>query len=208
MRAGLLFSGGTDSTLAAMLLDRLYDVTLVTTHVGKSTDWRYAEETSELLGFSFEAVEIEESSVEDAVEQIRGDGNARRAIQILHIASLEAIAERDFDAIADGTRRGDRVPTVPRAQAQQLEDRFSVDYVAPLSGFGPRAVDRLVDTYLEVTSGPSHEINRPDYEAELRKVCAERDGLEQAAALFPSRRQTAVTDLRSRMNEQVEARDA
>lgn len=208
MRAGLLFSGGTDSTLAAMLLDRFYTVTLVTTHAGVTTDWQYAAETADLLEFSFEAVEIKYTAIDDAVDHIRSEGNARRAIQSLHVASLEAIADREFAVIADGTRRGDRVPSVPRAQAQQLEQTFAVDYVAPLSGFGPEAVDRLVDTYLEVTSGPSHEINRPDYGAELRAVCAERDGLERAAELFPTRRQTAVTDVKARINEQVEARDA
>jgi predicted subunit of tRNA(5-methylaminomethyl-2-thiouridylate) methyltransferase len=100
------------------------------------------------------------------------------------------------DAVADGTRRDDRVPTVPRARAQSIEDRYDVDYVAPLSGFGRGAVDDLVDRRLEVVSGPSEELAKGDYEAELRALLAERHDETPVAEVFPDHVQTRVTGRR------------
>jgi predicted subunit of tRNA(5-methylaminomethyl-2-thiouridylate) methyltransferase len=88
------------------------------------------------------------------------------------------------------------VPTVSRAQAQSLEDRHGVDYVAPLSGFGRGAVDDLVDAQLVVEEGPSEEIPKGDYEVELREVI--REEFEDAAVedVFPPHDQTRVVGLR------------
>jgi len=109
---------------------------------------------------------------------------------------LEQLATRAFDAIADGTRRDDRVPTVSRAQAQSLEDRHDIDYIAPLSGFGRSAVDRLVEARLDVTVGPSEEIDRADYEAELRALIADEDSPAAIGECFPDHDQTYVTKVR------------
>lgn len=196
MGVGLLFSGGTDSTLAALLLDRFYDVTLITVHFGVTDDWRHGENTAEAVGLPFEALELDRTLADDAVDRILEDGYARNGIQLVHLAALEAVAIQSYETIADGTRRDDRVPWVSRAKAQQLEQRHDVDYVAPLSGFGRRAVDRLVERELEVDVGPSQELDRADYEAELRALCIEAVGEEAAIEVFPSREQTAVTGRR------------
>jgi hypothetical protein len=124
------------------------------------------------------------------------DGYPRNGIQQVHEHALERVAELDVDAIADGTRRDDRVPTVSRAQAQSLEDRHDVDYLAPLSGFGRRAVDRLVDANLEVESGPSERITKGDYETELRALIAEKHGPDTVETVFPEHEQTYVRGLK------------
>jgi hypothetical protein len=124
------------------------------------------------------------------------DGYPRNGIQQVHEHALERVAELDVDAIADGTRRDDRVPTVSRAQAQSLEDRHDVDYLAPLSGFGRRAVDRLVDANLEVESGPSERITKGDYETELRALIAEEHGPDTVETVFPEHEQTYVRGLK------------
>ncbi|WP_290812088.1 alpha hydrolase [Halovivax sp.] len=196
MRLGLLYSGGKDSTLAALLLEEFYDVTLATVHFGITDDWTHAERTAERLEFPFERVDLDESIAREAAGQIREDGFPRNGIQRVHLAALEELAAGEFDAIADGTRRDDRVPSVSRAQAQSLEDRHGVDYVAPLSGFGRGAVDRLVASTLDVTAGPSEEITRADYEAELRALIAEEDGPEAVGELFPDHEQTYVNGTR------------
>ncbi|MCU4753715.1 asparagine synthase-related protein [Halobacteria archaeon AArc-curdl1] len=198
MRLGLLYSGGKDSTLAAMLLDEFYDVTVMTATFEITDDWKYARETAQSMGFGFERLELDRQVAEDAVDTIRNDGFPRNGIQRVHQHALERLAESGFDAIADGTRRDDRVPTVSRAQAQSLEDRHDVDYIAPLSGFGRRAVDRLVESTLDVTVGPSEEITRADYEAELRALLAEADGRESIGSLFPAHEQTYVTGFNDR----------
>ncbi|ELY83170.1 DUF7411 family protein [Natrinema altunense] len=196
MELGLLYSGGKDSTLAALLLEEFYDVTLLTAHFGVSDDWQHARETAAAAGFAFERLECDPEVARDAVNRIREDGYPRNGIQLVHQHALERLAALEFDAVADGTRRDDRVPTVSRAQAQSLEDRHDVDYIAPLSGFGRSAVDRLVEARLDVTVGPSEEIERADYEAELRALIADEDGPAAIADYFPDHEQTYVTNVR------------
>jgi len=191
MECGLLFSGGKDSALSALLLDSFYDVTLVTAHFGFTDDWQHAAEAADSLGFAFQEVGLEAAVAESAAEQMHEDGYPRRGIQRVHEAALEAVAA-EYDVVADGTRRDDRVPTVSRAVAQSLEDRHGVDYVAPLSGFGRRAVDRLVETHLRVESGPSEAVPKGDYETELRTLLADQWGSEAVEEVFPDHEQTRV----------------
>lgn len=191
MELALLYSGGKDSSLAALILDSFYDVRLVTAHFGITDDHDNAREAAEALGFPFETVEMDRAVAEEAVETMLADGYPRNGIQRVHEHALEAVADMDVDAVADGTRRDDRVPTVSRAQAQSLEDRYEVDYLAPLSGFGRTAVDRLVDQTLRVEKGPSEELPKADYESELRELIrANPDGAVDD--VFPKHEQTIV----------------
>ncbi|WP_129112787.1 DUF7411 family protein [Halegenticoccus tardaugens] len=211
MELALLYSGGKDSSLAALLLDSFYDVTLVTAHFGATDDWKHAARAAESLGYPFETVELDEAVAAEAIDRMLADGYPRNGIQRVHEHALETVAELGDDAseangsssnslrssdgvaaVADGTRRDDRVPTVSRAQAQSLEDRHGVDYLAPLSGFGRRAVDRLVASTLAVESGPSESIPKSDYEGELRHLLGERHGPEAVAEVFPAHEQTYV----------------
>ena len=197
MRLGLLYSGGKDSSLAALFLDRFYDVTLVTAHFDVTEDWRHAREAAQAVGFDFETIVMDRAVAEDAIERMLEDGYPRNGIQTVHQHALESIAQiPSFDAIADGTRRDDRVPTVSRAQAQSLEDRHDVDYIAPLSGFGRHAVDRLVEAELDVTVGPSEDIGKADYESELRALIAAEHGESAVGEVFPDHTQTVVNGLR------------
>jgi hypothetical protein len=192
MECGLLFSAGKDSSLSALLLEGFYDVTLVTAHFGFTDDWTYARDTADALGFPFEEIELSEETADEAVEQMYEDGFPRGGIQRVHEAALEAVAS-EYDVIADGTRRDDRVPTISRAVAQSLEDRHGVEYVAPLSGFGRGAIDRLVGARLTVESGPSETIQKGDYETELRERIRSRWGETAVAEIFPDHEQTRVT---------------
>ncbi|MFB6198182.1 MAG: asparagine synthase-related protein [Halobacteriaceae archaeon] len=192
MQLALLFSGGKDSSLVALLLRDFYDVTLYTAHFGVTDDWKHAKKTADNLNLPFKRLELDEDVIYNAAETAISDGYPRNAIQFLHTTALEQLAEQDVDAIADGTRRDDRVPTISRAQAQSLEDRHDVDYVTPLQGFGRNAVDRLVDSQLDVVTGPSEEIPRADYEAELRAAIAESSGMEAIPEVFPDHEQTYV----------------
>lgn len=196
MQLGLLYSGGKDSSLAALILDPFYDVTLVTAHFDVTDDWRYAREAANAVGFDFETIVMERAVAEEAIERMLEDGYPRNGIQAVHQHALETIAQvPSFDAIADGTRRDDRVPTVSRAQAQSLEDRYDVDYIAPLSGFGRHAVDRLVEAELDVTVGPSEEIGKADYESELRALIESEYDASAVGEVFPDHTQTVVTGL-------------
>lgn len=191
MECGLLFSAGKDSSLSALLLEEFYEVTLVTAHFGITDDWKHARDAADALGFSFESVELPEGTADSAVERMYEDEFPRAGIQQVHETALENVADR-YDVVADGTRRDDRVPTVSRAIAQSLEDRHGVDYVAPLSGFGRGAIDRLVETHLTVESGPSEEIQKGDYETELRARIETRWGRDAVEKIFPQHHQTRV----------------
>ncbi|WP_058365765.1 DUF7411 family protein [Haloparvum sedimenti] len=192
MELALLYSGGKDSSLAALLLDRFYDVRCVTGTFGLTDDYEHARRAAEALGFPFERVDLDEAVAREAAATMREDGFPRNGIQRIHEHALETVAELDVDAVADGTRRDDRVPTVSRAQAQSLEDRHGVDYIAPLSGFGRHAVDRLVTATFEVEQGPSEKIEKADYEGEIRALLRAEDGDEVVADVFPDHEQTYV----------------
>lgn len=196
MDAAVLFSGGKDSALAALVLKEFYDVTLVNCHFGVTDAAATARETAGAVGFEFDAVELDREAGTAAVETMLRDGFPRNGIQRIHERALERVAALDFDAVADGTRRDDRVPTVSRAFAQSLEDRHDVDYLAPLSGFGRGAVDRLVADRLVVEEAPSEELAKGDYEAELRALVVAEHDEARVAEVFPDHTQTRVTGLR------------
>jgi hypothetical protein len=196
MELALLYSGGKDSTLAALLLDSFYEVRLVTAHFDVTDDWEHARAAARELGYPFEELVLDREVARIAADRIREDGYPRNGIQRVHEHALEGVAALDVAAVADGTRRDDRVPSVSRAQAQSLEDRHDVDYIAPLSGFGRGAVDRIVAETLDVEAGPSEEVAKADYETELRALIAEQHGARAVEELFPAHTQTRVHGLR------------
>jgi predicted subunit of tRNA(5-methylaminomethyl-2-thiouridylate) methyltransferase len=192
MEVAVCYSGGKDSTLAALLLERFYDVTLVCVTAGVTDAADHAREAAASVGFPFETVDMDDSVMHEAARRIVDDGFPRNGIQQVHEQALERVAAAGYDAVADGTRRDDRVPTVSRAHAQSLEDRHGIDYLAPLSGFGREAVDRLVDAELRVESGPSETVPKGDYETELRAVIAVEYGADTVESVFPTHTQTRV----------------
>jgi len=192
MELALLYSGGKDSSLAALLLEEFYEVRLITATFEITDDWQHARRAADALEFPFETLSLDQEVAETAVDRMAEDGFPRNGIQQAHDHALERVAELDVDAVADGTRRDDRVPNVSRASAQSIEDRMGVDYIAPLSGFGRHAVDRLVEATFEVESGPSEQIQKADYESELRELLVDRHGPESVAEVFPDHEQTYV----------------
>jgi len=197
MEVGLLYSGGTDSTLAALVLDPVSDVTLLGGTFGVTDDYEHARSAAESVGFPFERLPLEEAVAREAVETMLADGYPRNGIQRVHEHALERAATRGFDAVADGTRRDDRVPTVDHPLAQSIEDRHGVAHLAPLAGVGRGAVDALVDRHLTVERGPSGSVPKGDYEAELRALIADEHGSERVADVFPEHTQSRVTGLQS-----------
>ncbi|MFW6321639.1 MAG: DUF7411 family protein [Halohasta sp.] len=192
MELALLYSGGKDSSLAALLLEEFYDVTLVTATFGITDDWHHARRAADALGFPFERLSLDPEVAEAAVDRMADDGFPRNGIQEVHAHALESVAGLDVAAVADGTRRDDRVPNVSRASAQSIEDRHGVDYIAPLSGFGRHAVDRLVEATFEIEVGPSETVRKADYEDELRTLLADRHDEAAVEEVFPDHEQTYV----------------
>ncbi|MFC6724515.1 asparagine synthase-related protein, partial [Halobium palmae] len=92
MELALLYSGGKDSSLVALLLDSFYDVRLVTAHFGVTGDWEHAERAAEALGYPFETVELDVDVAVGAVDRMREDGYPRNGIQRVHEHALEVVA--------------------------------------------------------------------------------------------------------------------
>jgi len=193
MEVGLLYSGGKDSTLAAFLLETVADVTLLCGTFGITNDCEHAHASAEAVGFPAKTLELDPAVADEAVEQVLADSYPRNGIQEVHEHALERAAQHSFDAIADGTRRDDRTPTVDRPLAQSLEDRYDVAHLAPLAGVGRDAIDALAEAHLVVESGPSEEIPKGDYEAELRARIAAEHGQDRVERLFPAHTQSRVT---------------
>ena len=214
MAVAALFSAGKDSALAALLLDPFYDVVVCHCTFGVETDSDsdrpdqdtppadVAARAAEALEFPFATVELDREVAERAVERMVADGYPREGIQQVHEHALEVVAGRDrlagrdVKAVADGTRRDDRVPAVDRSVAQSLEDRHDVDYVRPLAGYGRNAVDDLVARRLLVETGPSERLPTADYETELRALIARDSGPETVAEIFPDHTQSRVVGRR------------
>jgi len=191
VEVGLLYSGGRDSSLAARLLAPLCEVTLCCGTFGVTDDYRHARTAGRALGFETERLGLDEAVAREAVDRMVADGYPREGIQRVHEHALERAAE-SFGAVADGTRRDDRVPTVDRSLAQRVEDRHGVAHLAPLAGVGHAAVDALAGG-LAVETGPSEALSTGDYEAELRALMAAEYGEATVAEVFPEHTQSRVT---------------
>lgn len=192
MEVGLLSSGGKDSTLAALLLEEYCDLTVLCCTFGITDDYEHAMAAGEAVGFESRRVDLDSDVAREAAAEMVEDGYPRNGIQTVHEHALERAAALDFDGIADGTRRDDRVPTVPRSLAQSIEDRYDVAHLAPLAGIGRGAIDRLAEEHLLVETGPSEQIQKGDYESELRAVIAEDHGEQTVAEMFPEHTQSRV----------------
>ncbi len=192
MEVGLLYSGGKDSTLAAYLLDGLSAVTLCCGTFGVTDDYQQAREVGRRLGFETVRLALDPAVAREAVERMVTDGYPRAGLQLVHEHALGRAAT-EWPAVADGTRRDDRTPTVDRPLAQSIEDRLGVVYLAPLAGVGRGAVDRLADANLAVETGPSEELGSGDYEAELRALMRREHGQATVDAVFPDHTQSRVT---------------
>jgi predicted subunit of tRNA(5-methylaminomethyl-2-thiouridylate) methyltransferase len=196
METGLLYSGGKDSALAALFLDRFCDVTLLCGTFGITDDYEHARRAAAAIDLPSRRLDLDPAVASEATDRIVADGFPRNGIQQVHEHALERAATLGYDAVADGTRRDDRVPTVPRSLAQSIEDRHGVAHLAPLAGFGRAAIDELAAGALTVESGPSAEIQKGDYEAELRALIAGEYGRDRVEELFPAHVQSRVTGRR------------
>ncbi|HII93243.1 MAG TPA: alpha hydrolase [Methanosarcina sp.] len=193
MRISVLFSGGKDSSLSALLMEPFFEIELVTCSFGLLPNGELAEKTAKRLGFSHRVLSLEWEILEKAYEKIMKDGFPKSAINYIHEKAVETLAsDPEVKLIADGTRRDDRVPVLSISQVRSIEDRLGVQYICPLKGYGKKTVSILVERYLKIEEGPSENTQKADYEAELRELIRQRDGEEKIKELFPSHIQSHV----------------
>ncbi len=183
MKAGVLFSGGKDSSLAAILLSRDYSPELNTYVFGEHRVLQGVEKAAEALGFPWRVRVFSPGLLSAAVDSILDRGHPGEAIKMVHKSALCGLASR-YRVVADGTRFDDRVPMFSRNEVQSIQDILGCSYVRPLLGFPRREVDRLAGQLLKVTMGESGTLENGDYEVELREAVRARG--EDASRFFPA----------------------
>lgn len=140
MKACVLYSGGKDSSLMAVILQKLgYDAELVTVNFGCYPSWKPAAESASKLGFPHKVLQAECEILENAVKVILKEGYPNHGINELHQQAL-LLAAQKYPVIADGIRRDDRVPKLETSMIQSLEDKENVQYIN-LTGFGHKTID-------------------------------------------------------------------
>jgi predicted subunit of tRNA(5-methylaminomethyl-2-thiouridylate) methyltransferase len=193
MRASVLFSGGKDSSLSALLMEPFFEIELVTCSFGLLPNGELAAKTAKKLRFPHRIISLEWEILENAYEKIMKIGYPREAINYIHEKAIETLAlDPEVGLIVDGTRRDDRVPVLSISQIRSIEDRLGIQYICPLKGYSRKTVKLLVEHYLRIEEGPSDSVQKADYETELRELIRQRHGEEKIKELFPAHIQSHV----------------
>jgi|Deesub1362A_J573_1020465.scaffolds.fasta_scaffold00018_5 hypothetical protein len=195
---GVLFSGGKDSALSAILLRPFFDVELVTITFGINDSWKFAMESARGIGFAWRKKKLPKYLLKKAVEIIIRDGFPRNGLNYIHKESLRHLAE-EYDFIADGTRRDDVSPKLTVSEIASLEMSCNVGYITPLMGYGRKTLDTLVKKYLLVEEGESEIVNKSDYESEIREYLRKIWSEELIYELFPTHIQSRVVGLKDQV---------
>lgn len=189
MKAGVLYSGGKDSSLAALMLGTYYEVELTTFVFDPDHQIPSVEAAADALGFPLQKRVFRNGLLNEMVDMVMQKGYPNDAINYVHRSAVESLAQ-EYDVVGDGTRFDDRVPMLPRDEVQSLMSRTGCSYVRPLLGFVRREIDRLVDRFFVVEYGETGTIRNGDYETEIREAFTSR-GIDYAP-LFPKHHEQSL----------------
>ena len=189
MKAGVLYSGGKDSSFVAVMLKRLgLDVELCTANFGVYDSYIPAGKSAEALGFKHNVLKMDTDILDKTCDMIMDDGFPNDGIKFIHAQTVERIAD-DYDIIADGTRRDDRTPKLNVNQIRSLEDRKNVQYIN-LDSFEHKSVKLITSSLFEISHEKSNRDNSSDFEVEIRTLIDEKGG--NSLDIFPEHYQTRV----------------
>ena len=189
MKAGVLYSGGKDSSFVAVMLKRLgLDVELCTANFGVYDSYIPASKSAEALGFKHNVLKMDYDILDKTCDMIMDDGFPNDGIKFIHAQTVEKLAD-DFDIIADGTRRDDRTPKLNINQIKSLEDRKDIQYIN-LDSFGHKSVKLITSNLFEISHEKSNKDNSSDFEVEIRTLIDKKGG--NSLDIFPEHYQTRV----------------
>ena len=105
MEAGVLFSGGKDSALAAILLARDYGVELNTCVLDPDREVPGVQAAAAALNLPFRRRVLGRDLLEEAVDLLLSCGYPNDAINMIHRAAIKTLAG-EYTIIGDGTPPG------------------------------------------------------------------------------------------------------
>lgn len=197
MKACVLYSGGKDSSLMAVILQKLgYEVELITINFGIFPSWKAASQSARNLGFTHKIMKLDEELLHEGVKMILSDGYPNNGLDYIHNKALRC-ASKEYSIVADGTRRDDRVPKLNSDEIRSFEDSEGVEYLN-LSGFGYKTINKLSAKYFKVRKELTNMNNNSDYEIEIRHLIDEINGHKAGSKIFPEHFQSRVTGWRDK----------
>ncbi|KZX13231.1 DUF7411 family protein [Methanobrevibacter oralis] len=189
MKAGVLYSGGKDSSFMAIILKKLgFDVELCTANFGVYKSYIPAKLSAKSLNFTHKVLDLDFELLDKTCDIIMKDGFPNEGIKFIHKNVIEEVAE-NYDIIADGTRRDDRTPKLDINQIKSLEDRKDVQYIN-LNSFGYKTLKLITSNLFEISHEKSNKDNSSDYEVEIRTLIDKKGG--NSLDIFPEHYQTRV----------------
>ena len=173
MKVAVLFSGGKDSSLAALLLEPFFDeIELVTFSFGHDDAWTESGGCgSKSLAIPIRRMVFETDVLEKALEILLSTGYPNDALNYVHPIAVETMA-KECEFVADGTRRDDRAPKMGFSAIRSLEDRLHVQYLRPLAGLGGKTIRAMASRYLDFEEMLSERYPASDFEVGLRYALA------------------------------------
>ena len=154
MKAGVLFSGGKDSSLAAIMLGTYYEVELNMFVFDPSRQVPSVDAAAQALGFPLIKRVFDRGLLDEMVDLVKTCGYPNDAINGVHQIAVETLSS-EYEVVGDGTRFNDRVPMLSRAEVQSLGNRTGCSYVRPCSGMsGPKSTGWSTGSSLFNTGKP------------------------------------------------------
>src|SRR5512136_1858708 len=113
MKAGVLYSGGKDSSLASIMLGTYHEVELNTFVFDPLRQIPSLEAAAEALGYPLKKRVFEQGMLEKMADLVIAKGYPNDAINAVHLVALESLAA-EYNVVGDGTRFDDRIPVLSR----------------------------------------------------------------------------------------------
>ncbi len=183
-KAIVLFSGGKDSSLAALIMSNFFDIELATVTFGLLTNWKNAQKVAEKLKFPFRLLKLDRKIIEAAAKITVKDGFPNNGIKYIHQKTLQEVS-KNSQIIIDGVRRNDRVPVLTVPEVISFEDRFKAHYIQPLMGISRKTINLLIDKYFTIKEYKSTAFKGAEYEFELRDLIKKKYGASKIKKIFP-----------------------
>ena len=180
----VLYSGGKDSSLAALMLSKFFKVELVTITFGLLQNWKNAEKAAKRIKFPFRLLKLDKKIIETAAKIVVKDGFPNEGIKYIHQRVLEEIA-KEANIVADGVRRNDRVPVMSLSEVMRVEDKLKIHYLQPLMGISRKTINLLVEEYFTIKEYKGASFAGAEYEFELREFVRKKYGLRKLNKIFP-----------------------